>query len=597
MGGLDRPRFDGHLDAVDDNRIEVRDEEAKEHSTPQSRRRIMRLIDRATGDWDSIAGTFSWRVPRHFNIAQVVCDRHACDRRKLALCYEDEAGNQEKYTFRDLQEKADQFANVLEGTGVKRGDRVAIVLAQRPETAIAHLAIYKMGAIAVPLAVLFGRDALRYRLSDSSAKAVIVGADDVDKVREIRGDLESLESTFLVGGKPEAGEIEFEEALKGASKRFETARTRADDPAIIIYTSGTTGNPKGALHAHRYLLGHLPGFELSHNFFPQRGDLSWTPADWAWIGGLMDILMPSWFYGVPVVAYRGRRFDPEEALLLIERYAVRNVFMPPTVLKILRQVKNIRERFAVRLRTIMSGGEALGAEVLHWAEEELDVRINEIYGQTEANYVVGNCADIMDIRPGSMGKPYPGHPVDIVDDDANVLPPGEVGEIAFRRGMDPVHFLGYWNDPTATEDRFKGDWACSGDLGIKDEEGYFWFKGRKDDVIISAAYRIGPTEIEESLMNHPAVALSAVVASPDEIRGSIVKAFVKLAPGYGPSHALAKELQESVKKNLAAHEYPREVEFIAELPMTTTGKIRRQELRLREESNRGEDRKGNGRDE
>ncbi|HEC42161.1 MAG TPA: AMP-dependent synthetase [Bacteroides sp.] len=535
------------------------------------------------GDWDSISRNFKWKVPKYFNIARVVCDRHALDRYKFALFYEDEKGNQQKYTFWELQQKANRLANVLTSIGIKKGDRVGIILPQRPETAISHLAIYKIGAIALPLAVLFGKEALRYRLSDSSARAVIVDADNIHKIHEIRNDLESLEKVLLVGGKPEKDEIEFEKALNKASKSFRTVKTKADDPAIIIYTSGTTGNPKGALHAHRYLLGHLTGFELSHNFFPQRGDISWTAADWAWIGGLMDILMPSWFYGIPVVAYRGKKFDPEKILSLLEKYGVRNIFMPPTGLKMIRQVKNIKERFDIRLRTIMSGGEALGAEVLSWAQEELNVRINEIYGQTEANYVIGNCAEIMDIRPGSMGKSYPGHIIDIIDDNGNILPPGVVGEIAFRRGADPVFFLGYWNNPTATQEKFKGDWACSGDTGMKDEEGYFWFKGRKDDVIISAGYRIGPTEIEESLIKHPAVALSAVVASPDEFRGSIVKAFVKLATGCNPSHELARELQEFVKKNLAAHEYPREIEFIDDLPMTTTGKIKRRDLRLLEE--------------
>jgi len=431
--------------------------------------------------------------------------------------------------------------------------------------------------------VLFGKEALRYRLSDSAAKAVIVDADDVHKIHEIRDDLEALESILVVGGKTQADEIEFDAALEQGSKNFKTARMKADDPAIIIYTSGTTGHPKGALHAHRYLLGHLTGFELSHNFFPQRGDISWTPADWAWIGGLTDLLMPTWFYGMPVVAYRGKRFDPEKTLALLAKYGVRNIFMPPTGLKMLRQVKNIRERFDVRLRTIMSGGEALGAEVLNWAEEELNVKINEIYGQTEVNYAIGNCAEIMAVRPGSMGKPYPGHIVDVIDDEGRVLEPGQIGEIAFRHGADPVFFLGYWNNPRATREKYKGDWACSGDLGMKDEDGYFWFKGRKDDVIISSSYRIGPTEVEESLIRHPAVALAAVVGSPDQIRGSIVKAFVKLAAGYEASDRLATELQTFVKKNLAAHEYPREIEFIDDLPMTTTGKIKRRDLRLLEE--------------
>lgn len=544
---------------------------------------VMRLIDEAWGDWDSVRSHFRWQVPEHFNIAQAVCDRHVGGPETTALFYEHEDGRQEQYSFRDIQRKANQFANVLVGLGIERGDRVGIVLPQRPETAIAHLAIYKTGAIAVPLAVLFGTEALRYRLSDCSAKAVIVGADDLHKIHEIRDSLESLRKIILVAGQPGDDEIGFDDALAEASDSFATARTRADDPCIIIYTSGTTGNPKGALHAHRYLLGHLPGFELSHNFFPQSGDLCWTAADWAWIGGLMDLLMPSWFYGKPVVAYRGRKFDPEQTLALLARHGIRNIFMPPSGLKMLRQVDRVKERFGVKLRTIMSGGEALGTEVLNWAREQFDVAINEIYGQTEVNYVVGNCARIMEVRPGSMGKPYPGHIVDIIDADGNALPAGEQGEIAFEVQNDPVCFLGYWNDPDATREKYKGQWACSGDLGVKDADGYFWFRGRKDDVIISAGYRIGPTEVEESLLGHPAVASAAAVASPDELRGSIVKAFIKLAPGHSPSDELVSELQNFVKKRLAAHEYPREIEFIDELPTTTTGKIKRRDLRLLEE--------------
>ncbi len=435
----------------------------------------MQLISRDMGDWDSIYENFRWNVPEYFNMAQVVCDRHAEDPRKTALFYEDDQGFQQEFTFREIQEKANRLANVLTDMGITKGDRVGIVLTQSPEAAISHVALYKIGAVALPLVVLLGPEGLRYRLTDSSAKAVIVGAESLHKIHEIRDDLPSLEKTIVVGAKLECDEdVDFEQALNDASPSFQNVETKADDPAIIIYTSGTTGNPKGALHAHRYLLGHLTGFELSHNFFPQPGDVTWTAADWAWIGGLMDLLMPSWFYGMPVVAYRAKKFDAEKTLSLLERYHIRNIFMPPTGLKMLRQVKNIKERFHIDLRTIMSGGEALGAEVLNWAQEEFGVKINEIYGQTEVNYVIGNCAEILEIRPGSMGKPYPGHIVDVIDDDGNVLAAGEMGEIAFKAGEDPVFFLNYWNNPTATKEKFKNGWTCSGDLGVKDADGYFW---------------------------------------------------------------------------------------------------------------------------
>lgn len=545
---------------------------------------MMRLIPPTLGDWDAVIENFSWSVPEYFNIAEVCCDRHAARRPdRVALFYEDETGHEQQFTFLQIQRMANQLANALQGLGIERGDRIGIILPQRPETAISHLAIYKLGAIAIPLANLFGPEALTYRLDDSAARAVITDGENVSKVHEIRERLPALETVLLVDGSPEAGEVDFHKATEGASDKFETANTKADDPAVIIYTSGTTGNPKGALHAHRYLLGHLPGFELSHNYFPERGDLCWTPSDWAWIGGLMEMLMPCWFYGYPLLAYRARKFDPEKALHLMEKYKVRNTFMPPTALKLIRQVKNIRESYDVNLRTIMSGGEALGEEVLSWARDELNVMINEIYGQTEVNYVIGNCEMILKVTPGSMGKSYPGHTVEIIDDDGNVLPSGEMGEIAFKKGEDPVFFLEYWNNPDGTKEKFKGDWACSGDLGVKDEEGRFWFKGRKDDVIISAGYRIGSTEIEENLIKHPAVAIAAVIGIPDELRGSIVKAFVKPSEGFNPSAELAREIQDFVKKNLAAHEYPREIEFVDSLPMTTTGKIKRSDLRQMEE--------------
>jgi acetyl-CoA synthetase len=569
------------------------------------------------GDWDTICRDFRWAVPEQFNIADAVCDRHAGVRDKIALYYEDDEGKQEKFTFTMIKKEANRLANVLLGLGVKRGDRVGIILPQRPETAISHLAIYKIGAVAVPLANLFGPEGLKYRLGDSSAKTVVTDIENLLKLNVVRDDLPALEHVLLVDGSPEKDEIDFTKAVREASSICPTLNTGADEPAVIIYTSGTTGPPRGALHAHRYLMGHLPGFELSHDFFPQKVDLGWTPADWAWIGGLMDLLMPCWFYGVPVLAFRGKKFDPEKSLYLMEKYSVRNVFMPPTALKMIRQVPTISDRFNVKLRTIMCGGEALGAETLRWAKQELGVGINEIYGQTEANYMVGNCQELKEATPGCMGRPYPGHTVDIMDKSGQLLEPGETGEIVFnkyhdpyrsrdritgrvpvkagrqetgrtkdRREIDPVFFLEYWNNPEGTEEKFDGEWALSGDLGVKDKEGRFWFKGRKDDVIISAGYRIGPCEIEESLIRHPAVALAAVVGSPDKLRGSVVKAFVKLAGGYSASAALSKEIQQYVRKNLAAHEYPREIEFVDEVPMTTTGKIKRRDLRLREEHNK-----------
>jgi acetyl-CoA synthetase len=375
--------------------------------------------------------------------------------------------------------------------------------------------------------------------------------------------------------------VDFWTLLEEATGDPDPVDTAADDPALLIYTSGTTGPPKGALVAHRAMLGNLPGFELSHNLFPQPDDLFWTPADWAWTGGLWDGLLPTLYHGIPILGYEGGKFDAEKACTLMEKYRVRNSFLPPTAIKMLMQVPDLRARYDIGLRSIMSAGEQVGPELVRWAETELGVTLNEMWGQTEANYLVGNCSAIMPVRPGSMGKPYPGHVVDVIDESGAVMADGEAGELAVRRS-DPVMCLGYWKKERALADKFVGDWFGTGDMGYRDADGYLWFLGRKDDVISSAGYRIGPGEIEDALLKHPAIAQAAVIGKPDALRGSIVKAFVVLADGHEPSDGLAGQIQESIRTRLAAYEYPREIEFIAELPLTTTGKVRRMELRQRE---------------
>ena len=365
-----------------------------------------------------------------------------------------------------------------------------------------------------------------------------------------------------------------------ASDAFRPADTAADDPALIIYTSGTTGPPKGALHAHRVLLGHLPGVELPHELFPQPGDLFWTPADWAWIGGLIDVLLPAWHHGVPVLACRLPKFDPEEAFGLMAEHRVRNVFMPPTALKMMRRVAHPRARWAYDLRSIGCGGETLGAELLDWGRATFGLTVNEFYGQTECNLVVANCAGLMAVRPGAMGRAVPGHQVAVVDPEGRPLPAGQTGTIAVKR-PDPVMFLDYWRNPRATAAKFAGDWLMTGDSGRLDEAGYFHFVGRDDDVITSGGYRIGPGKIEDCLLSHPAVAVAAAVGVPDPLRTERVKAFVVLNPGFAASASLVAEIQDFVRARLAAHEYPREIAFLEDLPMTPTGKIKRGELRRR----------------
>ncbi len=530
--------------------------------------------------YENLVKNFKWEIPSNFNIGISCCDSH--DSEKIALIYENQDGNVEKYSFGKIKELSNRLSNLLITLGMKKGDRFAILLSQQPETLIAHLSGYRLGLICVPLFVLFGKDALEYRLNNSEAKVLILNKSDVEKIIEIKDNLPYLEKIIVVGDIQEDDFIvNYYKSIEKSSSDFTPVQTSSEDPALIIYTSGTTGPPKGALHAHRTLLGHLPGVEISHNFFPQENDLFWTPADWAWIGGLYDVLFPSLYHGIPVLACRMKKFDPEYALFLMEKHNVRNVFMPPTALKILRNVPDIKTKFNLKLRTIASGGESLGEETLNWGKEEFGIIINEFYGQTEANMLVSNCSEIMKVKPNSMGRAVPGHIVKVIDDNGNVLAPGEIGEIAVK-APDPVMFLEYWKNPEATKEKFIGNWLITGDTGKVDEEGYFYFLGRKDDVISSGGYRIGPSEIEDCLIKHEAVALSAVIGKPDKIRGEIVKAFIVLKDNFSPSESLKKDIQDFVKSRLAAHEYPREIEFVDSLPMTLTGKIKRKELKMRE---------------
>ncbi len=540
----------------------------------------------AGASYADVYGRFRWAVPTLYNIAADVCDRHARDRTRLAMIYERPDGQVSEHTFAEFQARSNQFAHVLAHLGITRGDRVGIVLPQRPETAVAHLAVYKLGAVALPLSTLFGPEALGYRLRHSGARVVVADRQSLETVLEIRDTLPDLGHVVAVGRVEADGIVEYGRATGEASDSFEPVPTRANDPAMIIYTSGTTGPPKGALHAHRVLLGHLPAVEFYHEYFPKPHDRFWTPADWAWIGGLIDVLLPSWHYGVPVVAYRPAKFDPERACALMGRHHVRNAFLVPTMLKMMRQVHDPSGRFGVRLRSIFTGGEPAGEEVIRWAEAALGVTPNEGYGQTEANLVLGNCSGLMPVRPGSMGRPVPGHTVDLLAEDGRSAAAGEIGEVAVRR-PDPVMFLGYWNDPEGTRAKFLGDWLLTGDLARRDDNGYFWFVGRKDDVISSGGYRIGPGEIEDCLAGHPAVAVAAAIGVPDAVRGEVVKAFVVLRDGVRGTPELAADLSAHVRRRLAAHEYPREIEFVDALPVTTTGKIRRGELRRLERERRG----------
>ena len=488
-----------------------------------------------------------WDLPDRLNMAQQ-CLRHAGDR--VAMI--DLTGpDPQRISYAQLSQMADGIARALL-RHVQPGDRVGVLLSQSPWCAAAHLAIWKIGAVSVPLFKLFKQDALRLRVSDAGARIVLTDAEGAD----LLGDL----ATPLI-----ASEIGEEDPA------VEFAATGPEDPAVLIYTSGTTGSPKGALHGHRVLTGHLPGVSISHNHL-REGDCLWTPADWAWIGGLFDVLMPGLALGIPVVAARLEKFTPEACADIIARGGVRNVFFPPTALRMLKAADQV----IPGLRSVASGGEPLGAEMLAWGQKAFGLTINEFYGQTECNMVVSSCAVDFPVRPGCIGQPVPGHEVAVIDEDGN--PTGEEGDVAILRGSASM-LLEYWNRPEATADKFRGDWLITGDRGVWEGD-YLRFVGRDDDVITSAGYRIGPAEIEDCLLTHPAVATVGVVGKPDPLRTEIVKAYVVLKPGAETNE---QELQDWVKDHLAQYTYPREVAFLDELPMTVTGKVIRKELKARAE--------------
>jgi acetyl-CoA synthetase len=553
-------------------------------------------------------GSFRWRVPAQFNIAEACCGRWArqpASALRVAIHWEREDGRAGGLSYGHLQVDANKLSHALERLGVGRGDRVAIVLAQRPQTAAAHIACYQMGAVAMPLSVLFGPEALEYRLRDSGARVAICDSAALANLRAVRDACPALEALIVVDGAGAArGELDWYDSLARESGIYVAPIGSAEDPALLIYTSGTTGPPKGALLPHRALIGNLTGFVCSQNWFGKEpGSVFWSPADWAWTGGLMDALLPTLYFGREIVAYQGR-FSPERAFELLQRHRVTHSFLFPTALKaMMKAVPDPRSKHRLHLRALMSAGESVGETVFAWCRDALGVGVNEMFGQTEVNYVVGNGAIYVDdqgrrfpawpARAGSMGRAYPGHRVAVLDDDGRELPPGEPGEVAVHRrdvhgDPDPVFFLGYWNNPRATRAKFTGDpddsWCRTGDTAVADAQGYLWYRGRSDDMFKSAGYRIGPSEIENCLVKHPAVANAAVVPKPDGERGALVKAYVVLAPGAVGNRSLVEVLQRHVRGKLAPYEYPKEIEFVAELPMTTTGKVQRKLLRAREEA-------------
>lgn len=558
-------------------------------SPSQSTPDAYRFFEREWDTYEQVREAFSWEVPDQFNIATYVCDRWADDRGRVALFGESEDGTERTFTFRQFRTHANRLANLLAAHGVGPGDRVGMNTPQKPETAIAHVAVWKLGAVSVPLSTLFGPDALGYRLEDAGATAIVVDETNVGNLRAVRDDCDDLDVVVTVGGDPTADEIPLWESLPTYSRRFETVDTSSEADATIIYTSGTTGPPKGVVHAHRVVLGHLPGFVVAHCGFDVRdSDVIWSPAEWAWVATVFGTVTSALYYGMPVLAYHDdSAFDPETAFELVEKYGISVLFAPPTALRqMMRQERAARRYDLDSVRVVFSGGESLDERAATWTEETFGgATIQEVYGQTEANITIGECPALFPRREGTLGRPMPGHNVRLADPDdpGATVAPGEVGEIAVRYEEDPVCFKRYWNAPAKTDRTIRNGWLLTGDLATQDEDGYVSFVGRKDDVIISSGYRMGPEEIEETLAGHGAVVDAGVVGIPHDVRGEVPKAFVVLADGYEPSAALREELQQFVKDTLAKHEYPRELEFVDELPRTVTGKLRRAALRECEE--------------
>ena len=536
---------------------------------------MTRRVLPAARDWAVLRRDFAWDVPAGFTIHESCCDSWArAEPERRALIDVDADGALRHYTYGQLRDASDRLATALAARGLGRGDRVAVYLPQGPEVLITHFAVMKLGAISLPLFTLFGPDAIEYRLRDSGARMLVTDAPNLDKITALRGDLPELAEIYCTTQAPDPVR-DFWREIAAAAPLARPAAVGAEDPAVMIYSSGTTGDAKGVLHAHRFLAGHLPSIELHHEFFPRPGDVGWTPADWAWIGGLMDMALPCLHYGVPLVSHRMRKFDPDAAYRLIAAQGVRNLFLPPTALRLMRQATVPP---GVAIRSIGSGGESLGDDTLAWGRETLGAPINEFYGQTECNLVVTSCASLFAPRPGVMGRATPGFDVGVIGVDDAECADGELGEIAVR-GMPPAMFLGYWNRPEATAAKFTGGWMRTGDLGRRDADGAFTFVARDDDVITSSGYRVGPAEIENCLTGHPDIALAACVGVPDPVRTEVVHAFVVLREGAGWSDELATTLTARVRERVGAHVAPKRITPRDSLPMTATGKIIRRALR------------------
>jgi acetyl-CoA synthetase len=523
--------------------------------------------------YEQMCQNHSWDVPSRYNIAVDVCDKHPRD--KLAMVWEDWRGNQREVSFGELSDLSNQFANLLQAHGVRRGDRVATLLPSLPETAAVFLGTYKAGCICLSMSILYGDEGIEHRLRDSEAKVCVTNSANRHRIPPDLVDEVFVLDSGESGGDIKATDFNLMKELEKASSDFEVVDTAADDPAQLYYSSGTTGLAKGILHAHRYLLAHEE-FEFCHDV--QDGELFHGSGEWAWAAGICPLLGP-WRYGAVQFVYaRKGGFDPEEQLHQLSKHEVQGMFTTPTALRAMSAVGDAGKKYPLKLRNTCSAGEPLNPEVIRWFRQQFGITVLDYYGLTESYPLCGNFPTV-EVREGSMGKPMPGWQVAILDEDENPLGVGERGEICLKARTNPHYPLGYWRRPEDTEEVFGGPWYHTKDAAQLDEDGYYWYAGRADDVIISAGYRIGPFEVESACVEHPAVVEAAAVASPDEKRGNIVKAFVVLSKDHKGTDDTAEEIKTFVRERHSAYAYPREIEFVDDLPKTLTGKIRRVELR------------------
>jgi acetyl-CoA synthetase len=530
--------------------------------------------------YEDICRKFSWQIPEYFNIADAVCDRWADDTTRIAMTHENLDGSVKNFTFAEIKHYSNQFANLLNSLGLEQGDRALVLLTQSPECAISHVACFKSGIVSCLASVLFGPDAIQHRLTSTNAKVCITNKANLSKVQNIRGACPWLKHIVVVDDDLPSHALSLWRSIADQNDTFDNVETLSEDTAWISFTSGTTGQPKGVLMPHRILLGNKPLFEYYYDYGPREGDTLWSPADWAWIAGLINILLVGWYSGCRVVSTDMEGFNAEAAFRILGQHDITVSLLTPTVLKLMRQIDS-EESPELQLRVVLSGGEAVGKELALWADDRFGLTISEGFGQTECNGMIGTNPRLMAVRHGSLGKAMPGSVCAIVDDDGNEVERRVQGNIAIKR-PHPAMFSGYLNNPEATDDKFINDWMITGDLGEQDEDGFLWFHGRTDDVITSSGYRIGPTEIEDCLLKSPAVQLAAVIGVPDETRTELIKAFIVVSENTDPTDALAESLKELVRENLAKHEVPRSIEFVDSLPMTTTGKIMRRTLRDQE---------------